>query len=350
MKLTDLRCEPVAHSPPRPQETLQDAPATRNRDRLRKHEHSPTVSIIMPCYNEASRIDRSIASVQAQTLHDWELIVVDDGSTDDSWQVLTALSASDTRIRILRQQNAGAAAARNRGLPLANGRFIAFLDADDTWEPQFLEAMSSALDSNAEAGIAYCGWQNLGLPGGQGLPFVPPDYETPAKLEILLEGCRWPIHGALTRAPLIRGCGGFDETLSSCMDYDLWLRLGTEQRLHRVPEVLAYYHHHGGVQITCDRSRIALNHFRTQRKFLEDHPEVARRLGIFRVRQLTLGELLRRGYAAYWQRDLPAARTIFRVVMRSGYGTAKDWLHMLPCLLPLCVHSRVLQYIDSHRR
>lgn len=304
----------------------------------------------MPCRNGAIHLGRSISSVQAQTLRDWELIVVDDGSTDSSLNLLTALASSDRRIRVLRQQNAGAAAARNRGLGVARGRFIAFLDADDTWDPRFLELMSAALDKNSDTGIAYCGWQNVGLPGGRGLPFIPPDYETPAKLETLLEGCRWPIHGALTRAALIHDCGGFDETLSSCMDYDLWLRLGTEQRLQRVPAVLAYYHHHDGDQITRDLSRIALNHFRTQGKFLEHHPEVAHHLGIFRVRRLTLGELLRRGYAAYWQRDLPAARAIFRVVMRNRYGTTKDWLHMLPCLLPLCVHSRVLQYIDSHRR
>lgn len=347
MKANDLRDRPEPRPPPvrRP-----SAPENPSHGRLRKHEPPPTISIIMPCYNGAKHVERSILSVQAQTRRDWELIVVDDGSTDGSWPLLAALSATDTRIELLRQQNAGAAAARNRGLRAARGRFIAFLDADDTWDPRFLELMSAALDDNPDAGIAYCGWQNVGLPGGQGLPFIPPDYETPAKLEALLEGCRWPIHGALTRAPLIRGCDGFDETLSSCMDYDLWLRLGTEQRLQRIPAVLAYYHHHDGDQITRNLARIALNHFRTQGKFLEHRPEVAHRLGTFRVRQLTVGELLRRGYAAYWQRDLPAARTIFCVVMRSGYGTAKDWLHMLPCLLPLCVHSRVLQYIDSRRR
>lgn len=347
MKANDLRDRPEPRPPPvrRP-----NAPENPGHGRLRKHEPPPTISIIMPCYNEAKHVERSILSVQAQTRGDWELIVVDDGSTDGSWPLLTSLSATEPRIKLLRQQNAGAGAARNRGLGVARGRFIAFLDADDTWDPRFLEVMSAALDNNPEAGIAYCGWQNVGLPGGQGLPFIPPDYETPAKLEALLEGCRWPIHGALTRAPLIRGCGGFDETLSSCMDYDLWLRLGTEQRLQRIPAVLAFYHHHDGNQITHNRSRVALNHFRTQGKFLEHHPHVGRRLGAFRVRQLTVGELLRRGYAAYWQRDLPAARAIFRVVMKYRYGTAKDWLHMLPCLLPLCVHARVLQYIDSHRR
>lgn len=316
----------------------------------RREDLSPTVSIIMPCYNGAKHLDESIGSVRAQTLRDWELIVVDDGSTDNSLRKLNALAEADPRITVLSQKNAGASAARNSGLRVAKGRFIAFLDSDDTWSPRFLELMSVSLDTNAEAGIAYCGWQNLGLTGGRGLPFTPPEYENPAKLETLLEGCRWPIHGALTRAALIRDCGGFDEALTSCMDYDLWLRLGTEHKLLRVPAVLAYYHHHGGDQITQNVARIALNHFRTQRKFLDAHPNVTVRLGRPRVRQLTLGELMRRGYEAHWKRDLRSTRVIFREVMRNGYGSAKDWLYMLPCLLPLCIHSRVIQYIDSRRR
>jgi len=251
---------------------------------------------------------------------------------------------------VFHQSNSGAAPARNRALLEASGVYTAFLDADDTWHPEFLEAMEAALDNDPGAGIAYCGWQNLGLGGGRDDPFVPPDYENSEKTESLLGGCRWPIHAALVRTQAIHGSGRFDESLSSCMDYDLWLRLGTIHRLVRVPRVLAYYHHHGGEQITRNLARIALNHWRAQQKFLRANPVVRDILGKLRVRELTDGELLKRGYASYWKRDLIAARQIFRAVMAHGYGKARDWKYMLPALLPLPIHQALIRLMDWSQR
>lgn len=305
------------------------------------------VSIVMPCYNAAPHLAQSVGSVLAQTAGNWELVVVDDGSSDDSWQELGRLASGEPRIRAFRQANAGAAAARNHALREARGDYITFLDADDTWHPDFLESMQAALNNTAGHGLAYCGWQNRGLGGGRDAPFVPPDYEDGNKVEALLGGCRWPIHAAMVPGDAIRQCGGFDEELSSCMDYDLWLRLGSVLRLVRVPRVLAYYHHHGGEQITKNRARIALNHWRAQQKFLTLNPAVAERLGIDRIRELTAGELLRRGYESYWKRDLMAARTIFRAVMKERYGTARDWKYMLPSLLPEVLHRWLIRTIDT---
>lgn len=305
-----------------------------------------TISIIMPCYNAAAYLHASVGSVQAQTHTDWELVIVDDGSTDDSWQVLQKLAHTDSRIKVFEQSNAGAAAARNRALQEARGAYTAFLDSDDTWHPEFLEAMKTALAANPAAGIAYCGWQNIGRGRGRDEPFIPLEYENNDKIESLLGGCRWPIHGALVRTHIIKEAGCFDENLSSCMDYDLWLRLGTLYPLVRVPRVLAYYHHHGGEQITRNRARIAINHWRVQRKYLRTNPAVIDALGKSRVQQLTTGELLQRGYASYWKRDLPAARKIFRAVMQQGYGTVRDWKYMLPALLPESWHRRLIGMLD----
>jgi GT2 family glycosyltransferase len=305
-----------------------------------------TVSVIMPCYNAASHLPASVESVQAQTHTNWELVIVDDGSTDDSWQVLQNLAHADSRIRIFQQPNAGAAAARNRALREARGANTAFLDADDTWHAEFLHTMTAALAAKPDAGIAYCGWQNIGLGKGRDEPFIPPEYENSDKVESLLGGCRWPIHGALVRTHIIKDAGCFDENLSSCMDYDLWLRLGTIHPLVRVPRVLAYYHHHGGEQITHNRARIALNHWRAQRKYLHANPNVINVLGEKRILQLTTGELLHRGFVSYWKRDLPAARKIFRAVMEQGYGTLSDWMYMLPALLPESWHRRLIELRD----
>lgn len=300
----------------------------------------------MPCYNAAAHLPRSVGSVRAQGFAGWELIVVDDGSTDGSAEVLRTLASGDARIRPVRQDNAGAAVARNRGLAEVRGRYTAFLDADDTWHPDFLGAMVDALEAHPEAGLAYCGWQNVGLGGGRDDPYLPPDYEAGDKTATLLRSCPWPIHGALTRSELIRHAGGFDESFRSCMDYDLWLRLGTAHRLVRVGRVLAYYHHHGDTQITAGRARLALNHRRVQAKFLAENPSMPATLGRERVRALTAGELLRRGYVAYWRRDLTTSRTIFRAVMREGYGGWKDWLYMLPSWLPERWHRQLLRLRD----
>lgn len=304
----------------------------------------------MPCFNAATYLAQSVGSVLAQTRRDWELIIVNDGSTDNSRQELQQIASMDRRIRVIHQHNSGAVAARNRALLEASGIYTAFLDADDTWHPEFLEAMESALDDDPTATIAYCGWQNQGLGGGRDDPFVPPEYENSNKIESLLKSCPWPIHAALVRSQAIHNSGRLDESLSSCDDFDLWLRLGSVHRLIRVPSVLAYYHHHGGGQITGNHARIAIDHWRAQQKYLRENPAVRERLGTDRIRYLTDGELLRRGYVSYWKRDLSAARRIFRAVMMRGYGKAKDWKYMLPAVLPLPLHQALIRLMQREQK
>lgn len=304
----------------------------------------PSVSIVMPCHNAAAHLPASVASVLAQTVPDWELIAVDDGSTDSTSAWLRG--QTDRRIRVYTQTQQGVSAARNAGMALARGRRIAFLDADDTWAASFLERMSAALDANPDAVLAYCGWQNLGLPGGRSEPFVPPDYENPDKAETLFAGCRWPIHAALVKREAVLAVNGFDPALKNAEDYALWLRLATAAPIVRVPEVLAFYHFHGTGQASGDRARAALQHWQAQQKYLATHPAFGATLGASRIRVLTTGELLKRGYACYWQRDLPAARQIFRTVMKQGYGKPSDWARMLLSWLPESWHRFLIALRD----
>jgi glycosyltransferase involved in cell wall biosynthesis len=306
------------------------------------------ITVIMPCHNAAGTVARSLRSALDQTHRAIELVVIDDGSRDETADVVR--SVADPRVRLESQANQGVSAARNRGLALARGEYVAFLDADDTWAPETLEHLLQALEAAPDAALAYCGWQNLGVAGGRGAPFVPPDYEGAGKLEALLEDCRWPIHAALTRRATIEEVGGFDPRYPTSEDFLLWLRIGSRHRIVRVPEVLAYYHHHGGERATADLARLARNHWRIQRAFLVEHPEINARLGPRRVRQLTEGTLLKKGYACYWDRRLEAARAIFRTVMRTGYGNARDWKYMLPSLLPLSLHRALLHLGNQEKR
>jgi GT2 family glycosyltransferase len=298
----------------------------------------------MPCFNARAHLPHSVGSVLAQSFPDWELIAVDDGSVDDTLAWLKA--QRDPRIRIHSQANQGVSTARNAALERARGEYVAFLDADDTWEPAFLAELHAALATRPDAVLAYCGWQNVGLPGGRGLPFVPPDHETPAKEETLFASCRWPIHAALVRRQAVLAAGGFDTRLKNAEDYLLWLRVATPAPIVRVTKVLAYYQFHGGDQASSQVARAALHHMQAQLHYLHEQPRFATALGRQRVRALTLGALLKRGYECYWKRDLRNARTIFRTVMRHGYGTLSDWVHMLPAWLPESLHRRLLHERD----
>ncbi|HEY9193775.1 MAG TPA: glycosyltransferase [Methyloversatilis sp.] len=304
---------------------------------------NPSISVLMPCHNGAAHLARSTASVRVQTCADWELIIVDDGSKDDSWEVIRQLAVTEPRIVPLQQSQSGAAAARNTALAAARGRWVAFLDADDTWHPDFLSRMSAALSGREHEALAYCGWQNVGIGHDGESPFVPPDYETPDKIAELLCGCRWPIHGAMVSLDAIRRHGAFDPNLRSSEDFDLWLRLGCSMPLVRVPEVLAFYHFHSGEQITRDRLRAAADKLFVQRRFVATHPVEAKRLGRAKVREQIEGDMLYRAYENYWKGDLPMARQLFRAVMVSGYGNAKDWFYMLPSLLPMSLHRALVR-------
>ena len=305
---------------------------------------TPTVSIIMPCYNAADHLSASVGSVLAQTFADWELIAVDDGSSDDTLVWLQA--QTDARIHTRSQPNQGVSTARNAGLAAAHGDYVAFLDADDTWSPGFLETMLATLQAHPDAVLAYCGWQHLRQSGNHGEPFVPPDYETPHKAETLLASCRWPIHAALVKRDAVLAAKGFDPLLKNAEDFALWLRVGTTAPIVRVPKVLVFYHLHAGEQASDDQARTALQHWQAQLKYLGEHPAAMAQLDPSRIRDLTLGELLRRGYTCYWKRDLPAARQIFRTVMKQGYGTLRDWKYMLPAWLPESWHRWLLGQRD----
>jgi len=301
---------------------------------------APEITVIMPNYNGARLLVRSIESVLRQSFGSLELLVIDDGSSDDSARLVATIQ--DPRIRLIRQDHEGVCSARNRGIRAARGKYIAFLDSDDTWAPICLERLHEALSRAPEAAIAYCGWQNVGLEGERGKPFIPPDYEIPGKLELWLQNCRWPIHAALTRTEAIRAAGGFNPEFPTSEDFLLWLQIVADHQVVRVPEALAFYYHHPGPRATSNRVRMALNHLGAQRHYLRHHPRAVQQLGRGKIRELTAGETLRRGYECYWDGDLESARKIFRRVMRTGYGNAGDWKRMLPSLLPLGLHRLLL--------
>lgn len=304
----------------------------------------PLISVIMPCFNAAKHIEAGTVSVFEQSYRNLELIAVNDGSTDGTLAQLRSIK--EPRLKIIDQTNTGVCEARNQGILAAQGEFIAFLDADDTWDSTCLDKLYRALAEAPSAVLAYCGWQNIGLPGGQGLPYVPPDLEAGDKLTALFTNCCWPIHACLTKREAILSAGLFDRRLITSEDYLLWLKIAGQRTIVRVPEVLAFYHFHGGAQATGNKAKTALNHWQAQQLFIEENREIAQKLGLERCRRIMRHELMQRGMECYWKRDLAAARAIFRKVMRQGYGSLKDWKVMLPSLLPYSVHRQLISLRD----
>ena len=307
-----------------------------------KNMHSPRVSIVMPCFNGERFLAEAIESVLGQTLQDFELIVVDDGSTDGSTAILDLYrDRYRDRVRIIRQTNCGVSSARNAGVAAAAGDLLAFLDADDYWDPRFLEKMVQGL-SDPSTAIAYCGWQVVGTV--QGKPFVPPDYETDEKMHHLLRfASLWPIHGILIRRSLMPAGVPFNLEYPACEDYDLWLRIASFHPIRLVSEVLAFYRKHGPANATSDQARVARYNLLVKQRFLDDFPVLRKTFSRAQIREYCAGGVVDRGYRCLWAGDLKNAHGIFRHALAKRLIGPKDLKYALAALLPIGVYSRIVQ-------
>ncbi len=336
------------------QKQLSDVPTGADSFRgpvhLRRESGRGLVSVVMPSFNSAEFVREAVASVLAQDHRPLELLVVDDGSTDVSTGILAELRRKHADVlRLFRQPNRGPYPGRNLGLSHARGEYIAFLDADDYWDPGLLSKLIRALQE-ADADIAYCGWQNVGVEGGFGVPYVPPRYEEEDSVALFLEACPWPIHAAVLRRGLIDRLGGFSERYFTSMDYDLWLRArAARARMILLPEVLAFYRWHDKGQISKVKGRQVRDSWQVRRDFVAATPGLLAHLDARVLRDKVNGFLLRNALQAYWQRDLATARTLFRQALRAGAFRSGHLRHLLPSLLPERLYSAFVRFVDQRK-
>jgi glycosyltransferase involved in cell wall biosynthesis len=181
----------------------------------------PQVSVIIPTYNRAWAVKEAVDSVLAQEFNDFELIVVDDGSTDDTPKTLNAYGP---RITVLRQSNRGVSAARNRGIAAAAGHLVAFLDSDDLWLPSKLVRQVDFFNNHPAAVI--CQTEEIWIRNGVRVnPKKRHQKFSGMIFERSLELCLVSPSAVMIRKALFNSIGGFDESLPACEDYDLWLRV-----------------------------------------------------------------------------------------------------------------------------
>jgi len=206
----------------------------------------PKVSAIIPAYNRADFLPRSIGSVLNQTFRDLELIVVDDGSTDNTKEVVEEFSRKDNRVKYIWQPNfGGPAGPRNTGIKHATGEFIAFLDSDDEWTTKKIEEQISLFE-NSPVSIGFVGC-NYFLK----TPTMTAGYKLPldADGEVFENLLKHDFIGTATIIMIKKGVfddvGGYDEQLKCAEDTDLWLRIAEKYKFAFVDNFLAVYHVHG---------------------------------------------------------------------------------------------------------
>lgn len=208
----------------------------------------PAVSVVIPLYNKASHIQRAVRSVLDQTFSDFELVVVDDGSTDGGSETVSAIT--DPRIRVVRQANAGVSAARNRGIDEARSELIAFLDADDEWRPHFLETISRLARQFPQCGAFGTGWEMVEVSGRRsaaryaGLPDSPWEGIIPDYFRCLL-GPSPPLWSSAIAVPqkTFRETGLFSVGERIAEDLEMWFRIALRFPIAFSTRIEAVYRH-----------------------------------------------------------------------------------------------------------
>ena len=302
------------------------------------------VSIIIPVYNAAPYIGETLESVFRQTFTDYEVIVVDDGSQDKA-ELVAALAPFRERIVYLSQENRGAAAARNTGIRRARGRFIAFLDADDLWEPEFLQQQINFVEEGqydfAYTDALICG--DTDFAGRTFMDIAPSTGEV--NFESLMAGkCNVISSSVVVRRESVIEAGSFDEGLRNAHDFDLWIRLALrDARMAYQRRVLARYRYRAG-SLSGDALNRINRELRVYRKIQTQYKlNQAQRLeveGAIRRLDRELNLVLGKEHLA--RREFAEAQNC----LRQARATESNWKLQFSCLL-LSVAPELLVILHS---
>ncbi len=204
----------------------------------------PHFSVIMPLYNKAPYVCKAVESVMEQTYKDWELVVVDDGSTDGSGDAVKPVN--DSRIRLIRQENSGVSAARNRGVAESTAPYICFLDADDWWEPTFLEEMAGLIERYPDAGIYGTGYYIVKNRRKRRAPIGVDEGFTEGEINycrVYAKTLCMPLTSISVCMPraIFEEAGGFPTAIRLGEDFLLWLRIALKNKVILLNKPLSNY-------------------------------------------------------------------------------------------------------------
>ena len=199
----------------------------------------PRVSIIIPTYNSEDTVEETIASVQKQSFSDWELIIIDDGSSDNTVGIIREIE--DSRIKLFVYENGGVSIARNRGIARCQGKYIAFLDADDLWAENKLISQIKALDSNLQAQVVYSWTKYIDERGNLLYDGTRFSYQGDVFKQLLQKNFILNASNILIRREVLDLVPGFAPELSYAADWDFYLRLAKNFNFVLVPDYQTYY-------------------------------------------------------------------------------------------------------------
>jgi glycosyltransferase involved in cell wall biosynthesis len=304
-----------------------------------------SVSVIIPTYQKGPYISQAIESVLSQTYTDFSIIVIDDGSTDNTSEVLTKYK---DKISIIRQVNKGPAAARNQGIKASNSEFIAFLDADDIWLPYKLERQVNMFLEDPAIALVYSDTLIFSNEVDYRKTYF--DIFPPASGNVYQElfvSDFIPTLTAIIRRSCLNVTGFFDESVFGPEDYDLWLRISRLYPISFVPEPLARYRIIEG-QITSNKERLIKNLILVKEKAMRDNQEA----GYLTKKVLDTGyyNLYFRLFKIYVQekRKSEAAQLLKQYRSIRG-GSFLFWLASLIICLPYAITEPLLDFWDKTR-
>jgi glycosyltransferase involved in cell wall biosynthesis len=235
----------------------------------------PTISVIIPAYNVERWVSQTIKSVQQQTFSDLEIIVIDDGSTDKTLEIIKDIR--DHRLKVLSHEHAGVSVARNVGIAHSTCEFIAFLDADDLWTPDSLEPKLAGLHKYPTADVAYCWTLSIDDQGTIIQPKRPPVFYEGNIYFKLLTHCFFDCGSLLIRRRAIKSVGEFDPTLKYGEDLDYWLRLARHSSFVVIPRYqLLYRKWNGSTTYKLDPEKLEVqeeNQLRVRKRAFQQAPK-----------------------------------------------------------------------------
>lgn len=291
----------------------------------------PMVDVIVPAYNAARYLSVAIESVRAQTFEDWRIVLVNDGSTDDTAAIASRYAGQlGAKLKYVEQPNQGLPAARNAAIRNSSAEYLALLDADDVWLPQRLEASLQCFENRPAVGLSYGFIAWIDAQGKILRTFAERQKHGEGKIApyIYMRSVHLPCPTITFRRKCVEEVGLFDESLRATEDRDLWLRIALRYEVALVPSLLAHYRTSAG-SMSSDPERM----LQAQLRFIGKHygaagcGRMARRIALSRSYQQyaeALGSRRRMGSAlwsclravALYPADLSAARTAASVVLR----------------------------------
>ena len=272
---------------------------------------SKLISAVIPTHNRENILIDALNSVQQQTFRPIELIVVDDGSVDNTKAIVQKWSKkykedSSFSVRYVFQANKGANAARNKGIAVATGEFIAFLDSDDKWLPDKLEKQMVIFQQDPTIGDVYCGLYHVDMKDGKRLNEVHLDYPTGWLLpKLLIHDVTAPTSCHVIKKQCFEEIGLFDETLPARQDWDMWIRVSSKYKIGCVQEILVEQREHGGKRVRAN----PMNEIRAAKYIYEKYTYLRRQFPIWTSLAARSSMYRRRG-RVYFHRRLSYRKAV----------------------------------------